>query len=252
MTAGDNRFSLAVPLLQIWFFFYTKPTIGCRQPISAPACKNHSRGGDWWAAWDNPDTVIIRQFHNTPILDDHARVQVAKVHAEHVTFELDIPKPEGIELLGDAVNQFVLWHHRDIILAGQPPSALAPSQPMTVAALAPTSPLGSPSPQASLPLVRSPHHPPSLPVSIPPVTSPHHSRSPPTPSAQVPCPPPSPPTEQPSPIHQLISSYTTICSRPTSPTSPSKSIWPHFYYPWTSQAHTKIGFHVRPQGNVKR
>jgi hypothetical protein len=82
-----------------------------------------------------------------------------------------------------------------------------------------------------LPLVRSPHHPPSLPVSIPPVTSPHHSRSPPTPSAQVPCPPPSPPTEQPSPIHQLISSYTTICSRPTSPTSPSKSIWPHFYYP---------------------
>nr|BAX25092.1 hydroxyproline-rich glycoprotein -like [Oryza australiensis] len=42
------------------------------------------------------------QFHNTPIPKEYARVQVAKVHAEHKSLELDILAPEGIELLGDA------------------------------------------------------------------------------------------------------------------------------------------------------
>uniref|UniRef100_J3KZM1 DUF8039 domain-containing protein n=1 Tax=Oryza brachyantha TaxID=4533 RepID=J3KZM1_ORYBR len=43
-----------------------------------------------------------RQFHNTQILDDYARVQVAKVHSDHISMKLDIPAPEGIELIDDA------------------------------------------------------------------------------------------------------------------------------------------------------
>jgi hypothetical protein len=53
---------------------------------------------------------------------------------EHVpttsTTVVDGPSPtpteDGIELLGDARNQYILWHHRDIILNASP--TLQPSQ----------------------------------------------------------------------------------------------------------------------------
>jgi hypothetical protein len=82
-----------------------------------------------------------RQFHNSPIPADYARVQVARVNGDQMSLELDIPTPEGIELLGDAVNQFILWHRRDIILTGQFTSTTpAPSVPNTAAPPAPPSP----------------------------------------------------------------------------------------------------------------
>jgi hypothetical protein len=49
-----------------------------------------------------------RQFHNSPIPADYARVQVARVNGDQMSLELDIPTPEGIELLGDAVSQLIL------------------------------------------------------------------------------------------------------------------------------------------------
>nr|BAX25052.1 hydroxyproline-rich glycoprotein -like [Oryza alta]BAX25060.1 hydroxyproline-rich glycoprotein -like [Oryza alta] len=72
-----------------------------------------------------------RQFHNIPIPEDYARVQVGRVNADQMSLELDIPTPEGIELLGDAVNQFILWHRRDIILTGQATEDASIQKPIT-------------------------------------------------------------------------------------------------------------------------
>lgn len=97
-----------------------------------------------------------RQFHNSLIPADYVSVQVALVHGDQMSLELDIPTLEGIELLRDAVNQFILWHRRDIILTGQFMSTTpAPSVPNTSAPPAPpsppicTTPPGSPLPQIS-------------------------------------------------------------------------------------------------------
>ena len=61
-------------------------------------------------------------FPNPPP-SEYAWVQVVSVSDE--SCEIDIPTDEGIELLGDARNQYILWHHRDIILNASP----NPSQP---------------------------------------------------------------------------------------------------------------------------
>ena len=42
------------------------------------------------------------------------------------TCELDITTDDGIEVLGDAINQYVQWHRRDIILQGCPSQELQP------------------------------------------------------------------------------------------------------------------------------
>jgi hypothetical protein len=55
----------------------------------------------------------------------YAWVQVVSVSNE--SCEIDIPTEDGIELLGDARNQYILWHRRDIILNASP-SPLQPSQ----------------------------------------------------------------------------------------------------------------------------
>jgi hypothetical protein len=44
---------------------------------------------------------------------------VVRVLDNHLNDELDIPIGE-IQLLGDAVNQFILWHRRDIVLTVAP------------------------------------------------------------------------------------------------------------------------------------
>ncbi|BAF21376.2 Os07g0415600 [Oryza sativa Japonica Group] len=115
-----------------------------------------------------------RQFHNSLIPADYVSVQVALVHGDQMSLELDIPTPEGIELLRDAVNQFILWHRRDIILTGQFMSMTpAPSVPNTSAPPAPpsppicTTPPGSPLPQIS-PL-RGPSPPPQQSYLAPPL-----------------------------------------------------------------------------------
>ena len=51
-----------------------------------------------------------------PPAPEYAWVQVVKVMDS--TCELDIATDEGIEVLGDAINQYVQWHRRDIILQG--------------------------------------------------------------------------------------------------------------------------------------
>jgi hypothetical protein len=53
-----------------------------------------------------------RQFYDSPVPADYARAQVARVNGNQMSLVLDIPTPEGIELLGDVVNQFILWHAR--------------------------------------------------------------------------------------------------------------------------------------------
>nr|TKW13816.1 hypothetical protein SEVIR_5G125600v2 [Setaria viridis] len=45
---------------------------------------------------------------------EYSWVQVVTVLDE--SCELNIPTDEGIEVLGDAMNQYILWHRRDIIL----------------------------------------------------------------------------------------------------------------------------------------
>ncbi|BAD53094.1 hydroxyproline-rich glycoprotein-like [Oryza sativa Japonica Group] len=138
------------------------------------------------------------QLHNTAIPEDYARVQVAKVHRDHISLELDIPAPERIELLGDAVNQFMLWHRRDIILTAAVPAAgsstPSSSQARTVAASASPSPPGPPSP--------------------PNLASPLPFRSPP----RQPTPPPLSSTacSPDSALSSSISTYTPICSGRTS------------------------------------
>jgi len=51
-----------------------------------------------------------------PPAPEYAWVQVIKVMDS--TCELDITTDDGIEVLGDAINQYVQWHRRDIILQG--------------------------------------------------------------------------------------------------------------------------------------
>jgi hypothetical protein len=63
-------------------------------------------------------------FPNPPP-PEYAWVQVVSVSDE--SCEIDIPTGDGIELLGDARNQYILWHRRDIILNASP-SPLQPSQ----------------------------------------------------------------------------------------------------------------------------
>jgi hypothetical protein len=63
-------------------------------------------------------------FPNPPP-PEYAWVQVVLVSDE--SCEIDISTEDGIEILGDARNQYILWHRRDIILNASP-SPLQPSQ----------------------------------------------------------------------------------------------------------------------------
>jgi hypothetical protein len=63
-------------------------------------------------------------FLNSPP-PEYAWVQVVLVSDE--SCEIDITSNDGIELLCDTRNQYILWHHRDIILNASP-NPLQPSQ----------------------------------------------------------------------------------------------------------------------------
>jgi hypothetical protein len=64
-----------------------------------------------------------QQFPNPPP-PEYAWVQVVSVFDE--SCEIDIPTEDGIELPSDARNQYIMWHHRDIILNASP----SPLQPI--------------------------------------------------------------------------------------------------------------------------
>jgi hypothetical protein len=66
-----------------------------------------------------------RVFPNPPP-PEYAWVQVVSISDK--SCEIDIPTEDGIELLGDARNQYILWHRRDIILNASPSPFLQPSQ----------------------------------------------------------------------------------------------------------------------------
>ena len=70
--------------------------------------------------------MVGRTFHTAPIPPECAKVQVIRVvDDQYLNNDLDYPvEDEGIETLGEAVNNFILWHRRDIILhekVAQPP-----------------------------------------------------------------------------------------------------------------------------------
>jgi hypothetical protein len=65
-----------------------------------------------------------RVFPNPPP-PEYTWVQVVSVSDK--SCEIDIPTKVGIELLGDARNQYILWHRRDVILNASP-NPMQPSQ----------------------------------------------------------------------------------------------------------------------------
>lgn len=67
-----------------------------------------------------------RRFHCQDIPDDYAKVEVRTVNEDHRMYEIDFPTPEDIVYLGDAVDQIILWHKKDIQLGStdSPPRIL--------------------------------------------------------------------------------------------------------------------------------
>jgi hypothetical protein len=55
-------------------------------------------------------------WHNNAIPQDYTRVKVHTMKPEFRMWKIDHPTPEGLDLLGDVVNQFILWHKKDIVL----------------------------------------------------------------------------------------------------------------------------------------
>jgi hypothetical protein len=85
-----------------------------------------------------------RKFHGSDIPDDYCRVEVTMVVQGSEDDMLDIPGPEGIETLGQAIKNFILWPRRDVKLVDPPtPSSSHPQPslpPQTLVPLHPSSP----------------------------------------------------------------------------------------------------------------
>jgi hypothetical protein len=125
------------------------------------------------------------KFHGNDIPEEYCRVEVTTVAQGYEDDMLDIPGPEGIETLGQAIKNFILWPRRDVELVDWSNSSQAqPSPPsqIVVPIVHPSSP-----PQTSH---AAPH-----PLSDPP--SPHPHGGPPSPPHTSPF--RDPPSPQPSP-----------------------------------------------------
>jgi hypothetical protein len=58
-------------------------------------------------------------FHNNPISAEYVKVLVCEItDIACIDYPLDHVTPEGIKKLGEAVNQFILWNRREIVLDG--------------------------------------------------------------------------------------------------------------------------------------
>jgi hypothetical protein len=58
-----------------------------------------------------------RVFHNNPIPAECAKVLVREItDITCIDYPLDHVTPKGIKELGEAVNQFILWNRREIVL----------------------------------------------------------------------------------------------------------------------------------------
>ena len=114
----------------------------------------------WSVLWQGP------KYHGADIPKDYYRVEVSTVVQGYEDEILDIPSPEDIVKLGRTINNFILWHRRDVQLKEPPP----PSQemPLTQESSAHVDPLPNPppSPPQSLP------NPPESPLNVFPVHQP--------------------------------------------------------------------------------
>jgi hypothetical protein len=62
-------------------------------------------------------TMLGCVFHNNPIPAEYAKVLVREItDMSCIDYPLDLVTPEGIKELGEAVNQFILWNRREIVL----------------------------------------------------------------------------------------------------------------------------------------
>jgi hypothetical protein len=60
-----------------------------------------------------------RVFHNNPIPTEYAKVLIREItDMECIDYPLDHVMPEEIKEIGEAVNKFILWNMREIILYG--------------------------------------------------------------------------------------------------------------------------------------
>jgi hypothetical protein len=63
--------------------------------------------------------MLGRVFHNNPIPVEYAKMLVREItDMACIDYPLDHVTPEGIKEIGEAVNQFILWSWREIILDG--------------------------------------------------------------------------------------------------------------------------------------
>jgi hypothetical protein len=64
-------------------------------------------------------TMLGRVFHNNLIPAEYAKVLVREItDMACIDYPLDHVTPERIKELGEAVNQFMLWNRREIVLDG--------------------------------------------------------------------------------------------------------------------------------------
>jgi len=72
--------------------------------------------------------ILGHQFHGREIPEDYCRVEVLTVVQGYEDDILDILGPEGIEKLGQAIKNFILWPRRDVLLSKlpQPPPREVP------------------------------------------------------------------------------------------------------------------------------
>jgi hypothetical protein len=61
-------------------------------------------------------------WHNRDIPQDYTQVEVHTVKPEFMTWKIEHPTPEGLVLLRDVMNQFILRHRRDIVLTESSPT----------------------------------------------------------------------------------------------------------------------------------
>jgi hypothetical protein len=60
-----------------------------------------------------------RVFHNNPTPTDYAKMLVHEIiDMSYIDYSLDHVTPEGVKELGEAINQFILWHRCEIVLDG--------------------------------------------------------------------------------------------------------------------------------------
>jgi hypothetical protein len=119
-----------------------------------------------------------RKFHESDIPDDYCRVEVTMVVQGSEDDMLDILGPEGIETLGQAIKNFVLWPRRDVELVDPPMSSSSHPQPSPpLQTLVPLHPSSSPQSSHAAPHpLSNPSSPPQASTFRTPPPSPQPSR----------------------------------------------------------------------------